>query len=312
MEFKHVSVLLKESVDMLSVKKGGLYIDMTLGGGGHSEEILKRGGQVLGIDQDKNAIQAASKRLEAFGDSFKAVQTNFSNIKTVAETLGIKEVDGIIADLGVSSHQLDEEERGFSYMHDAPLDMRMNPDEDFSAKDVVNTYSAEELEKIISSFGEERWAKRIAEFIVKERNNKEIKTTGELVSIIKAAVPKGARIDGPHPAKRTFQAIRIEVNRELDILEQAVKDAVSLIKKDGRIAIITFHSLEDRIVKNTFTRLADGCTCPKDFPVCVCGNKPQIKILTKKPIVSSKEELLDNPRSRSAKLRAAEKILGVN
>ncbi len=312
MEFKHVSVLLKESVDMLLVKKGGLYIDMTLGGGGHSEEILKRGGKVIGIDQDKNAIEAASKRLKPFGENFRAVQTNFSEIKSVAQSLDITEVDGIIADLGVSSHQLDEEERGFSYMHSAPLDMRMNPDADFSAKDVVNTYSASELERIITSFGEERWAKRIAEFIVKERNNKEIETTGELVSIIKAAVPKGARIDGPHPAKRTFQAIRIEVNRELDILGQAVTDAVSLLKTEGRIAVITFHSLEDRIVKNTFSHLADGCTCPKDFPVCVCGNKPEIKIITKKPVISSKEELEENPRSRSAKLRVAEKILGVN
>ncbi|MBQ7718594.1 MAG: 16S rRNA (cytosine(1402)-N(4))-methyltransferase RsmH [Clostridia bacterium] len=310
MEFEHISVLKDELVGGV-MRGNGIYVDMTLGGGGHSGEILKRGGRLIGIDQDSDAIEAAKKYFSSINikeDRFSLVKSNFSEIKTVLDGLDIKEVDGIIADLGVSSYQLDEPGRGFSYMHDAPLDMRMDRDGDFSAETVVNEYGEDKLAEIIFSYGEERWAKRIAQFIAEARKDKRITTTGELVSIIKAAVPKGARQDGPHPAKRTFQAIRIEVNGELKILENAVKDAVSTLKDGGRIGIITFHSLEDRIVKNTFKELSVGCVCPPDFPVCQCGRTPQVKIITKKPILPSADELEANPRSRSAKLRIAEKI----
>lgn len=307
MSFNHVTVLLNETVDSIEVKKGGIYADFTLGGGGHTALILERGGTVFGIDRDETAIENAKKRFE--GKNFVPVHDNFANIKNIAKALGIDGFDGIIADLGVSSPQLDDASRGFSYMHNAPLDMRMDSRESFSAYDVVNSYSEEELFRVISSYGEERWASRIAKFIVNEREKASIKNTFELVDIIKAAIPLSARKDGPHPAKRTFQAIRIEVNGELKILENAVRDGVELLKKGGRMGVITFHSLEDRIVKNTFASLEKGCTCPKEFPVCVCKNKPSVKNVFRKPIVPSEGELSENPRSRSSKLRTVEKII---
>ncbi len=307
MEFNHVTVLLEETVDSIDVKEGGIYADFTLGGGGHTSLILERGGQVIGIDRDETAIRNANERFK--GQKFTAVHDNFSNIKNIAKSLGIEKFDGIIADLGVSSPQLDDAHRGFSYMHDAPLDMRMDSRDSLTAKDIVNTYSSEELFRIISTYGEERWASRIVDFIIERRQNKEIETTFELVDIIKAAIPLSARKDGPHPAKRTFQAIRIEVNGELKILEQAIRDGAELLKKGGKMGIITFHSLEDRIVKTTFASLQQGCTCPKDFPVCVCGNKPSVKSVTRKPIIPSESEVERNPRARSSKLRAVEKII---
>ncbi len=307
MEFNHVTVLLNETVDSLNVKKGGIYADFTLGGGGHTSLILERGGHVVGIDRDIAAIENARQRFQ--GKNFTAVHNNFSNIKNIALNLGIDKFDGIIADLGVSSPQLDDASRGFSYMQDAPLDMRMDNRDSLTAKDVVNGYSSEELFRIISTYGEERWASRIVNFIVQERSKKSIETTFELVDIIKAAIPLSARKDGPHPAKRTFQAIRIEVNGELKILEQAVRDGAELLKKGGRMSVITFHSLEDRIIKTTFASLEKGCICPKDFPVCVCGNKPMAKSVSRKPLVPTEKELQANPRARSSKLRTIEKII---
>ena len=306
-KFKHVTVLKNEMIDGV-FRGNGIYVDLTLGGGGHSAEILKRGGFVVGIDRDEDALRAAEKRLSAISGNFKLVKSNFSDLKAVLQNLGVKKADGIMADLGVSSYQLDTAERGFSYMHDAPLDMRMDKSAGLSAFDVVNGYSAKELERVIKNYGEERWAKRIAEFIVNTRENKKIETTGELVSVIKAAVPKGARQDGPHPAKRTFQALRIEVNGELTVLEQTVRDAADVLAEGARMGIIAFHSLEDRIVKNTFRQLESGCTCPPEFPVCVCGGKPKIRIITRKPLLPSEEEISENPRARSAKLRIAEGV----
>ena len=306
-EFQHITVLKNEMIDNV-VLNDGIYVDMTLGGGGHSIEVLKKGGSLIGIDQDSDAIKAAGERLKSFGDKVTLVKSNFKDIKQVLCDLGIDKVDGIIMDLGVSSYQLDEESRGFSYMHDGELDMRMDRSAAISAKDIVNEYDEIRLAKIISDYGEERWAKRIASFIVNERQNGEIATTHQLVSIIKAAVPKGARQGGPHPAKRTFQAIRIEVNRELEILAKTIENSVSVLKKGGRIGIITFHSLEDRIVKDTFLSLAKGCTCPAGFPVCVCGGKSLVKIVTRKPILPTNEEIEVNPRARSAKLRIAEGV----
>lgn len=309
MEFKHYSVLLKESVDALDIREGGIYADGTMGGGGHSYEILSRGaGKLIGIDQDKEAVAAAKKRLEPFGERLITVNRNFSEIRSILFELGIDEIDGAVLDLGVSSYQLDNAERGFSYMHDAPLDMRMNRDEGISAYDVVNGYSEDKLTSIFYEYGEEKWSKRIAQFIAERRKERNIETTGELADIIKAAIPKKARMDGGHPAKRVFQAIRIEVNGELRILEQAVRDFIDVIKPGGVLSVITFHSLEDRIVKQTFSKLAQGCTCPKDFPVCVCGKKPVVKILTRKPVLPSERELEENSRSKSAKLRAARKL----
>lgn len=306
MEFKHYSVLLKESVDYLDVKSDGIYVDATLGGGGHSYEILRRGAKhIIGIDQDIEAIDAATKRLYEFRDKVVTVNRNFSDIKSILDELGIEKIDGAVMDLGVSSYQLDNAERGFSYMHDAPLDMRMNRNTPKSAYDVVNTYSEQELMRIFYEYGEEKWSSRIAKFIVEKRKDKEISTTYELSDIIKAAIPKAARMDGGHPAKRIFQAIRIEVNGELEILKQAICDFVDVLKPGGVLSIITFHSLEDRIVKKTFAELAKGCTCPKSFPICVCNNKPKVKILTSKPILPSEKELDENSRSKSAKLRAA-------
>lgn len=307
MEFNHVTVLLNETVDSVGIKRGGVYADFTLGGGGHTSLMLEHGAKVIGIDRDITAINNAQKRFA--GKDFIAVHDNFSNIINIAKSLQIEHFDGIIADLGVSSPQLDVPERGFSYMHDAPLDMRMNREDELTAKDVVNTYSSQDLFRIISTYGEERWASRIVDFIIKQRESKSIETTFELVDIIKAAIPLSARKDGPHPAKRTFQAIRIEVNGELKILEQALKDGVSLLKKGGRMGVITFHSLEDRIVKTAFASLEKGCTCPKDFPVCVCGNPSVVKSVSRKPLVPSQKELEENPRARSSKLRVVEKIV---
>jgi 16S rRNA (cytosine1402-N4)-methyltransferase len=320
MNFEHISVLLDECIDGLGkggvgrsgIKPDGIYVDCTLGGGGHSSEILKHlsdKGRLIGIDQDMDAITAASERLKDY-KNVTYVHDNFSNIKKIAEELGLEDysVSGFLMDLGVSSHQLDEAERGFSYNYDAPLDMRMDTRKDFSAYTVVNTYKEEKLAQVIKDYGEERWAKRIAKFICDEREKKPIETTFELVSVIKKAVPKGARADGPHPAKRTFQAIRIEVNNELGILESTVNSMVNLLEEGGRILIITFHSLEDRIVKNVFRNLENPCICPRDFPVCVCGRKPLVRVVTRKPIAPSEEELERNHRARSAKLRIIEKI----
>ena len=310
MEFKHFSVMLKETVDSVNAENGGLFVDGTMGGGGHSHEILSRSAdaKLIGIDQDKEAIAAATKRLEAFEGRFTAVNKNFSEIKSILDELGIDKIDGAVLDLGVSSYQLDNGERGFSYMHDAPLDMRMNRENSLSAYEVVNDYSIEELTRIFYEYGEENWSKRIAEFIDERRKLLPVKTTGELVDIIKAAIPKKARVEGSHPAKRIFQAIRIEVNGELRILRNAIEDFLDVLNPGGRLAIITFHSLEDRIVKNVFADYAKGCVCPKEFPVCVCGKKPEVKLVTRKPILPSSNELAVNSRSKSAKLRVAEKI----
>ena len=310
MEFHHISVLLNECIDNLNIRPDGIYVDGTMGGGGHSLEIAKRltTGRLICIDQDPNAHEAAGKRLAEYKDRITFVRDNFGNIKSILDSLGIEKIDGMLLDIGVSSHQLDEAERGFSYQQDAPLDMRMNPDRPFSAYDVVNGYNEDELDRVIFTYGEERWARRIAQFIVKEREAKPIETTGELVDIIKKAVPKGARKDGPHPAKRTFQAIRIEVNGELEVLQRAIDDVAARLAVGGRLCIITFHSLEDRIVKEAFRKQENPCICPPQFPVCVCGKKPLGRVITRKPILPSKEELEENPRSRSAKLRVLEGV----
>ncbi len=310
MEFHHVSVLLNEVIEGLNIKEDGIYVDGTLGGAGHSLEIVKRlkDGKLVGIDQDTNALNKASQVLEGYKDKTHLVHSNYENIDKVLEELGIEAVDGILLDLGVSSHQLDEESRGFSHNKDAPLDMRMDRSLEFSAWDLVNKYSKEELEKIIWDYGEDRWAKRIAEFIVEERKEKPIDTTLELVSVIKKAIPKAVRMEGHHPAKKTFQAIRIEVNRELDVLKKSIKTMVDVLKPGGRLAIITFHSLEDRIVKEAFKELFKDCICPPEYPQCICDKKREIKIITRKPIGPSSQELELNPRSRSAKLRIAEKL----
>lgn len=309
MEFAHVSVLPEECIQGLNIRPDGVYIDGTMGGGGHSGRIASRltDGCLIGFDRDSEAIAVCCERLAQYGERVRFVNRNFFDAKSVLEELGISQVSGVLLDLGVSSYQLDNAQRGFSYQQDAPLDMRMDTAQPFSAYDVVNTYSEDDLCDIIQSYGDERWARRIASFIVKERENAPIKTTGELVTVIKKAVPKGAREDGPHPAKRTFQAIRIEVNHELDGLKQAVRDLIDVLESGGRICIITFHSLEDRAVKEAFREAAAGCTCPKEFPVCVCGKLPQGKIITRKPIVPTDGELTQNPRARSAHLRIFEK-----
>ncbi|CDB75599.1 MULTISPECIES: 16S rRNA (cytosine(1402)-N(4))-methyltransferase RsmH [Clostridia] len=310
MEFNHISVLLNECLEGLNIKENGIYVDGTLGGAGHSSEILKKlsnEGRLIGIDQDTDALKAAKERLENYSN-VTFVHSNFSSIENVLNNLNIDGVDGILMDLGVSSYQLDEGERGFSYMKDAPLDMRMNRDNDFSAYNVINEYSEEDLYRIIRDYGEEKFARRIASFIVENRQEKNIETTLELVEIIKSAIPAKARREGPHPAKRTFQAIRIEVNSELSILNKTIEDGVGKLNKGGRMAIITFHSLEDRIVKNKFRDLAVSCRCPKEFPVCVCGEKAKVKVISRKAIEPTKEEVDINPRSRSAKLRVIEKL----
>lgn len=309
MEFHHVSVLLQETIDGLAIRENGVYADGTMGGGGHSREILKqlKNGKLIGFDRDGDAISVCRERLSEFSDKVTFVNRNFNDVSDVLKELGVDGLDGAVLDLGVSSYQLDCEERGFSYNADAPLDMRMDQTAAFSAYHVINEYTAQQLTDIISAYGEDRWAKRIAEFIVKERETGPIQTTGQLVSVIKKAVPKGARQDGPHPAKRTFQAVRIEVNNELSGLSKAVEDFISALKPGGRLCIITFHSLEDRIVKEVYTRLAKGCTCPGDIPVCICGKKSQGKVITRKPIAPGEAELADNPRARSAHLRIFEK-----
>ncbi|HIW47816.1 MAG TPA: 16S rRNA (cytosine(1402)-N(4))-methyltransferase RsmH [Firmicutes bacterium] len=307
MEFHHISVLLNEAVEGLAIRPEGIYVDCTVGGGGHSYEIAKRltTGRLIGIDQDEAALAAAKKHLAPFSEKVTLVHSNFSAVDQVLDDLQITKAHGFLMDLGVSSYQLDTAERGFSYMQDAPLDMRMDPEQKFSAYDVVNTYSEEDLCRIISQYGEERWAKRIAQFIVAQRP---IETTFGLVEAIKKAVPKGARKDGPHPAKRTFQAIRIEVNGELSILEDAIGAMTKRLYVGGRLAVITFHSLEDRIVKNAFRAQEHPCTCPPEFPVCVCGKRPLAKVITRKPILPSAQELEINHRARSAKLRILERI----
>lgn len=310
MEFRHTPVLAEESIKNLSIKKDGIYIDGTAGGGGHSRLIAERlseHGRLVAIDRDADAVEAARERLKGMCCRVDFVHGNYAQIKDILEELQISSIDGALLDLGVSSFQLDNAERGFSYMHDAPLDMRMNRDEEFSAADVVNNYSENELYEVIKKYGEERWAKRIAKFIVESRTEARISTTGQLVEIIKKAVPAGARRDGHHPAKRTFQAIRIEVNDELKGVERATKDFIDVLNMNGRLCVITFHSLEDRIVKNIFKERANPCTCPSEFPVCVCGKKADVRIITKKPVVPSIEEVNDNTRARSAKLRCLEK-----
>ncbi len=309
-EFSHKPVLLDEVLFALSLREDGMYLDGTVGGAGHSSAIASRltSGKLIALDRDDTAIAVASERLSRFGDRAEVVKSNFADMASVCSDKGIKALDGILLDLGVSSHQLDTPERGFSYMHDAPLDMRMDRTASLDAERVVNSYAREDLIRIIRDYGEENFAVRIADRICKRRDEKPIERTGELVEIIKSAFPDGGRSLKHHPSMRTFQAIRIEVNGELEIIERTVKDAVNLLAPGGRLAIITFHSLEDRAVKSAFAELAQGCTCPRDFPICVCGKKPQIKIISKKPITSSAEELKENPRAHSAKLRVAERI----
>lgn len=311
MNFNHEPVLLKETIEALNIKENGIYVDCTVGGAGHSIEILKRvgpNGKLVAIDQDEEALITATKRLKDYKDQVYFIKCNYAYIGQILDSLGIDLVDGVLMDIGVSSYQLDEGKRGFSYHQDAPLDMRMDQSQELTAKDVVNKYSKEELETIFWNYGEEKWGMRIAEFIVKEREKKEIETTFELVEIIKMAIPKKVRMQGKHPAKKIFQAIRIEVNNELDVLETGIYLSVDRLKPGGRLAIITFHSLEDRIVKTNFKELAQGCTCSPDFPICVCNKKEKIKVITKRPVVASEEEVDRNNRSRSAKLRVAEKI----
>lgn len=313
MEFKHKSVLLDECIENLKINPDGIYVDCTIGGAGHSSEIYRRlnsQGSLIGLDQDAFAVETSMKRLEEISSEakFEVVNTNFKNISAACEQLGISQVNGILLDLGVSSHQLDEASRGFSYQHDAPLDMRMDRKSKLSAYEVVNQYKEQDIYRIIRDYGEEKWASRIAKFIVETREKQSIKTTYELVDVIKRAVPSAARRDGPHPAKRTFQAIRIEVNDELNILNKTIEDCVALLKSGGRLCIITFHSLEDRIVKLQFNKEVNPCTCPPTFPACICGKKPRAVLVNRKPIVSSGDELEHNPRARSAKLRVLEKI----
>ena len=311
MEFNHKSVLLFETVDSLNIKPDGIYVDGTLGGGGHSFQILKRlgdGGRLIGIDQDEDALKAAGERLAIFGEKVTTVRSNYCHMKQVLHDLGIHQVSGIVLDLGVSSYQLDEPERGFTYREDVPLDMRMDRRNPKTAKNIVNEYSEMELFRIIRDYGEDKFAKNIAKHIVAAREKKEIETTGELIEIIKAAIPAKVRATGGHPAKKTFQAIRIELNAELEVLQSSLDDMIDLLEDGGRISIITFHSLEDRIVKTIFKTNENPCTCPSHFPVCVCGKKPKGKVITRKPIVPGDEELEYNSRAKSAKLRVFERI----
>lgn len=309
MAFKHISVLLEETIEQLNIKPEGIYVDGTLGGGGHSYEIAKRltTGRLIGIDQDEAAIKAAGARLAEFGDRVTIVRSNYSNMKQVLKDLSIDRVDGILLDLGVSSYQLDTPERGFSYKEDAPLDMRMDTRNELTAKDIVNNYSEMELFHIIRDYGEDNFAKNIAKHIVRRREEKPLETTFELIDAIKAAIPMKIRMAGGHPAKRTFQAIRIELNRELEVLRETLSDMIELLEPEGRLCIITFHSLEDRIVKVSFKQSENPCTCPPNFPVCVCGKTPKGKVISRKPILPSEEELENNSRSKSAKLRVFEK-----
>lgn len=309
--FNHYSVMLKETVDGLDIKPDGVYVDCTAGGGGHSLEIVKRlseKGHLYAIDQDINAIEAASVRLRDYLDRVTFVHDNFVNVKEALAEYGVHKIDGALIDLGVSSYQLDTPERGFSYISDAPLDMRMNQSARISAYDVVNTYSEKELKEIIYKYGEERFAPRIASFIVNERERNPIETTAELADIVSRAIPAATKEPGKNCCRRTFQAIRVAVNNEIEIIAPTLRNLVSMLSPGGRISAISFHSLEDRELKQTFTSLASGCTCPSNFPVCVCGKKPVVKIINKKPILPTEEELAENSRSKSAKLRIAEKI----
>lgn len=310
MEFKHKSVLLEETIENLNIKPDGIYVDGTLGGGGHSYEIAKRltaGGRLIGIDQDADAIKAATDRLKEFADRVTIVRNNYCNIADVLDELGIVKVDGIILDLGVSSYQLDTAERGFTYNVDAPLDMRMDQRQQITAKDIVNTYSEFDLYRIIRDYGEDKFAKNIAKHIVMERGKHPIETTGQLNEVIRRAIPMKFQKTSGHPSKRTFQAIRIELNRELDVLRETLDDMIDMLNPGGRICIITFHSLEDRIVKSAFRKNENPCTCPSHFPVCVCGNISKGTVITRKPILPSEEELMYNSRSKSAKLRIFER-----
>ena len=313
MSFHHVSVLLEETVNGLNIKPDGIYVDGTLGGGGHACEVCRRlgdKGSFIGIDQDEAAIEAAGIRLSSFGEKVTIVRSNYCDMKLQLRALGIDKVDGIMLDLGVSSYQLDTAERGFSYTKDAPLDMRMDRRQELTAKDIVNTYSEQELYRIIRDYGEDRFAKNIAKHIVIERKKSPVETTGELIEIIKKAIPmKFQRMPG-HPAKRTFQAIRIELNRELEVLKESLDDMIEMLNPGGMLCIITFHSLEDRIVKNAFKKNENPCTCPREFPVCVCGKVSKGRIVTRKPILPSEDELMGNSRSKSAKLRIFEKTQG--
>ena len=311
MNFHHIPVMLNEVTAYLNLQPDRTYIDCTLGGGGHTEKIIEKilpGGRVFGIDQDPNALAAASKRLAQYEANIVYVHSNFYRLKDVITEYDIGEVDGVLFDLGVSSHQLDEGDRGFSYKQDAPLDMRMNPEDVVTAAKLVNNLDEYQLTKIIKDYGEERWAKRIAQFIVELRKNQPIRTTSELVTVIKKAIPAGARREGPHPAKRTFQALRIAVNDELNRFAQTLKDAVDILKPGGRVCVISFHSLEDRITKDVFKELARSCICPPELPVCRCDKQKTVKIITGKPVLPGVEELSHNPRARSAKLRVAQKM----
>lgn len=312
MEFKHRPVLLEETIESLKIRPDGIYVDGTLGGAGHASQVCKRlseKGRFVGIDQDDCALQAAGERLKEFGKNVRidCVKSNYCQMKSVLENLGIDKVDGILLDIGVSSYQLDNAERGFTYREDALLDMRMDQSSSFSAKDVVNQYDEMQLYRVIRDYGEEKFAKNIAKHIVAARQEKEIETTGELIEIIKASIPAKVRATGGHPAKRTFQAIRIEVNRELEVLQDSIDEMIDLLNDGGRLCIITFHSLEDRIVKNKFRENEDPCICPKNFPVCVCGRKSKGKVITRKPIVPSEQEVEENKRSKNSKLRVFEK-----
>ncbi|MDE6957473.1 MAG: 16S rRNA (cytosine(1402)-N(4))-methyltransferase RsmH [Lachnospiraceae bacterium] len=313
MSFHHVSVLLEETVNGLNIKPDGIYVDGTLGGGGHACEVCRRlgdKGSFIGIDQDEAAIEAAGIRLSSFGEKVTIVRSNYCDMKLQLRALGIDKVDGIMLDLGVSSYQLDTAERGFSYTKDAPLDMRMDRRQELTAKDIVNTYSEQELYRIIRDYGEDRFAKNIAKHIVIERKKSPVETTGELIEIIKKAIPMKFQKMPGHPAKRTFQAIRIELNRELEVLKESLDDMIEMLNPGGRLCIITFHSLEDRIVKNAFKKNENPCTCPREFPVCVCGKVSKGRIVTRKPILPSEDELMGNSRSKSAKLRIFEKTQG--
>ena len=310
MEFQHKSILLNECMEGLSIKEDGIYVDGTLGGGGHSFHILERlgeRGRLIGIDQDEDAIKAATKRLEAFANKVTIVRDNYEHFQTILSTLSIPKVDGILLDLGVSSYQFDEADRGFSYRFDAPLDMRMDRRQDFTAKDLINNYSEQELYHIIRDYGEDKFARNIAKHIVKEREKKPIETTFELSEIISHAIPMKMRVQGGHPAKKTFQAVRIALNREIEVLEESIDGMINALKPEGRLCIISFHSLEDRIVKKAFRTAEDPCICPKDFPICTCGRKSLGRVISKKAIIPSDLEMEENPRARSAKLRIFER-----
>lgn len=310
MDFKHISVLFSETIDNLNIKKDGIYVDGTLGGGGHSYGIcekLGKKGRLIGIDQDESAIKAAGERLKEFGSIVTIVRDNYSNMIRVLKDLGIEKVDGILLDIGVSSHQLDTPERGFSYMEDAPLDMRMDNRNEFTAEKLVNEYSVEDISRVIRDYGEEKFAWNIAKNIVKNREIKPIETTGELIKIIDSSIPAKAKAGKGHPSKKTFQALRIEVNRELDVLSESIDQMIEMLNPGGRLCIITFHSLEDRIVKNKFKENEDPCTCPKNFPKCVCGKTSKGRVIGRKPVIPSEEEILENKRSKSSKLRTFER-----